>query len=133
MAAKKGMKSHSRTFRNKHGYKGVEYHSTKKKFRATSAVGPGNKVRSRWLSTAVEAAKAFDDLARRNHGPDAYLNFPKEGENQAILWVSEEEGSCIAGHDLSFQYTKGGKRSYCRICNRESVMKYKKSKERMTA
>jgi len=76
---------------------------------------------------------AYDDLARKNHGSDAYLNFPKEGEQQAILWISEEEGKCISGHDLSFQYTKGGKRSYCKICNRKSVMKYKQNKERLSS
>lgn len=61
---------------NKSGYKGVSYHSEYGYYQAV--IGVDNK--AKWIgkySTALEAAKAYDEAARAYHGEFAYLNFPR--------------------------------------------------------
>jgi len=62
---------------NTSGYRGVYWNKKSKKWLAQIRVGPGKKRRFLGLFTdAVEAAKAYDAVAREEHGEFAMLNFP---------------------------------------------------------
>ena len=54
-------------------FKGVEYHKKTNKFRAT-VCSRGNKHRSKWFKTELEAASAYDELAKKFFGEFAHLN-----------------------------------------------------------
>jgi hypothetical protein len=57
------------------GYKGLWWDSQKKRYRP-SIVKDGKKYRGGRFRTAIEAAKAYDAMARELHGEFARTNFP---------------------------------------------------------
>lgn len=67
--------NHTNSFHsNTSGYKGVSWHAKYKKWRVTVTVnGRGRHVG--YFDDPVEAAKAYDRLAKAYHGEFAYLNF----------------------------------------------------------
>lgn len=110
----------TRVFNNKHGYRGVEWNREKQAFKARIESTPGK--RGRWLgyfATAEQAALAYDEAARIDYGPDAYLNFPMPGEKQAVQ-SPRAEGRCANGHDLSEHGYKHARGINCRRCNAEA-------------
>lgn len=120
------------THHNKFGYRGVEFDKGRQKFRAR--IEPANGRRGKWLGryvTAELAAAAYDDAARKIYGADAFLNFPRKGEKQAIQSM-KPKGFCPKGHDLSLHAY--GKMGDCLLCNREAHKRYyRKQKERRAA
>lgn len=58
-------------------YKGVSYFKRDKKYRARLEV-IGKAYFGGYHSTEIEAAKAYDKLAKKHFGEFAYLNFPSE-------------------------------------------------------
>jgi len=67
---------------NKSGYKGVSLHSQSDKWRAIINHNK-KKISLGLFFSKEEAAKAYDEAARRLQGEFARLNFPNEGENSA--------------------------------------------------
>lgn len=63
---------------NTTGYKGVTYESDRRKYRATIQCERVHHSLGRF-NTAEEAARAYDDAAKRLHGEYACLNFPDKG------------------------------------------------------
>lgn len=63
---------------NASGYKGVAYNGKQNKGRPWQAkiCARGRRYHLGWFDTAVAAAEAYDDAARRLHGAYAFLNFP---------------------------------------------------------
>lgn len=59
---------------NTSGYKGVSFHKKYKKWRAIIGI-QGKSIHLGYFSDAVEAAKAYDDSARKYHGEFARTNF----------------------------------------------------------
>lgn len=102
--------------KNMWGYRGVEWNKKKKQFSAV--IWPEMKrMRLGYFDTAVEAAKAYDDAARKIYKEDAYLNFPREGEKQ-VIQSRLQEGICAKGHDLG-EHGRLNVRGepYCKKCN----------------
>lgn len=66
----------SQRINNTSGYKGVGYRKDINKFRARCYDRDGNERHLGHFSTAIEAARAYDDFARIEHGEFARLNFP---------------------------------------------------------
>ena len=120
-ARENGLATHG----NMWGYRGVEWRAAKKVFRAR--IEPPGQGRGKWLgsfATAEDAARAYDAAARQIYGDRAALNFPREGETQAIA-SRRSEGVCPRGHDLA---THGYRRPdwrwiNCRECNRLASMR----------
>lgn len=111
-----------RVHNNQHGFRGVEWRSDRGKFRARIWPTPG--VRGYYLGTfdtAEQAALAYDAEARRIYGDAAYLNFPRDGERQAIASTISEL-ICARGHDLTATgYVRpDGRGITCRQCNNEA-------------
>lgn len=109
---------------NKWGYRGVEWHQSRRRFRAR--IEPANGRRGRWLGsyeTAQEAARAYDDAAREIYGADAYLNFPRPGEKQCVA-SRRSEMICPKGHNLEEHGYKYEGRIECRRCNNAATRRY---------
>jgi hypothetical protein len=110
------------------GFRGVEYRADRDTFRARIAVVPGNR-RGQILGTfgtAVQAAEAYDEAARRIYGADAHLNFPGPGE-KGVVRIRRSEGMCYRGHDLTVHgrpRSDDPRRIHCRECNRLAVLRY---------
>lgn len=66
----------------KHGFRGVVYLERKRKFLA-GVRKDGRRYSRGYFPTATEAARAYDELARKHHGEHAVLNFPESGERAA--------------------------------------------------
>lgn len=64
---------------NSSGFKGVIWHSQIGRWRA-QLIMHGKKVSLGCYSSADDAARAWDEGARRYHGEFARLNFPRPGE-----------------------------------------------------
>lgn len=73
------------------GYKGVSYHKDRKKFQAYCQSSCGIQRYLGLFSTDVEAARAYDDFARVEHGEFARLNFPRDGERGLDGKIFKEE------------------------------------------
>jgi len=100
--------------RNRHGFRGVT-ESKSGRFRAAIGRGP-HRERSQYFSTPVEAARAYDTMARKRYGKRAYLNFPDDGERHV---QAAADGFCKRGHPINktnSYVTPTGRRN-CRICN----------------
>ena len=67
---------------NSSGYKGVFLRKKTKSY-VVVLTANGYKVRLGGFNTAIEAARAYDELARTYHGEFARLNFPNESEQAA--------------------------------------------------
>lgn len=63
---------------NTSGFKGVSYFKRAKKFQAYCNDRHGTQIRLGYFSTAEDAARAYDEFARVEHGEFARLNFPDE-------------------------------------------------------
>jgi hypothetical protein len=62
---------------SKNQYKGIQWAADRKKFRARIQVGD-KRIWSRYYDSPVDAARAYDALARKHYGEFARLNFPDE-------------------------------------------------------
>lgn len=62
---------------SKSGYKGVFWVQSRKQFRARIQVGD-KRICSAYYESAIDAARAYDALAREHYGEWARLNFPDE-------------------------------------------------------
>lgn len=116
---------------NMHGYRGVEWNQYKGKFlaRIEPATGRRGKYLGRFDS-AVDAALAYDEAAREIYGEHAYLNFPREGENQTVP-SRRSDGLCPDGHLLAehgYEHPDG-RGVTCRKCNAAARMRsYRKKR-----
>jgi hypothetical protein len=81
---------------NKTSYRGV--HLQGGRYRASIA-HQGNKLSVGMFTTAVEAAKAYDDRARQLFGAFSRLNFPGEGEQAADVFSTVEPGCALLADD----------------------------------
>jgi hypothetical protein len=63
-------------------YKGIGVHDKQPIYRAV-IWSQRRSYRSRWFRSVIEAAQAYDELARQHHGAFARLNFPMPGERKA--------------------------------------------------
>jgi hypothetical protein len=73
----RGLRSDSRT-----GYKGVRYIAKRKKFRARIQLPDGRRPASVYYDSAIDAACAYDAMARKHFGEFARLNFPDEQNHE---------------------------------------------------
>lgn len=69
---------------NTSGFKGVYWNKPKRKWQAYISLNNKSKYIGRFHDIE-DAARAYDDFARREHGEFARLNFPREGERGAII------------------------------------------------
>ena len=100
--------------RNRFGFRGV---SEPKPGRFRAKVGNDQHAeRSRYFSNPVEAAKAYDKMARKRYGKRAYLNFPDDGERHV---QAATDGFCKRGHPINEtnSYVAPTGRHNCQICN----------------
>ena len=72
----RGLRSDSR-----HGYKGIHWYTERQKFRARIQVGTKRLV-SNYYDSAIDAARAYDAMARKYYGEFARLNFPDEQNHE---------------------------------------------------
>ena len=68
----RGLRSDSR-----HDYKGLHWDKSRQQYRARIQVGD-KRIFSRYYSAAIDAARAYDAMARKHYGEFARLNFPDE-------------------------------------------------------
>lgn len=68
----RGRRSDSRT-----GYKGIHLIKSRQRWRARIVVD-GKRIYAGWYVSAIDAARAYDALARKHYGEFARLNFPDE-------------------------------------------------------
>ena len=57
-------------------YKGVSWDARNKKWISQICIGNGTHKKIGRFVCEIEAAKAYDELAKKYHGEFAYLNFP---------------------------------------------------------
>lgn len=70
-------------FDSRSGYKGASFHKRRNKFQGQIRVNGKNKALGFFL-TAKEAAKAYDEAAKKYFGEFARLNFPSSGKEQDL-------------------------------------------------
>lgn len=120
-------KNATRVHNNMFGYRGVEWRSDRKKFRAKIVDDGG---RGRWLGTfdtAEDAAAAYDAAAIEAYGENAFLNFPLNGEKKTVP-STVALGVCAHGHDLTVHGRDDGRQINCRECQRLlAKSRYKKA------
>jgi len=89
---KRGNKYNSRQRKDsKYAYKGVTYRPSQARspregrwFGRISIQGKHHYTNSGGFRTAEEAARSYDDAARKEHGVFAAVNFPRRGERSAL-------------------------------------------------
>ena len=69
---------------NRAGFKGVTYIKETGRYRAAIDLPNGKRKRLGTFDTAIEAAQAYDNAARKYAGEFACLNFPRIGERSCI-------------------------------------------------
>ena len=67
---------------NTSGFRGVSFHRAGDKWQAQIRVD-GRLTHIGYFATAEDAARAYDDAARKHYGEFARLNFPRPGEASA--------------------------------------------------
>lgn len=72
----RGLRSDSKT-----GYKGVIWYQSRRQFRARIQVGE-KRLCSSYYESAIDAARAYDAMAREHYGEFARLNFPDEPNHE---------------------------------------------------
>ncbi len=115
----------TRVHGNKLGYRGIEWHEGRGRFRAVIWPLPTMRRHLGWYLTAEEAAVAYDRAARAVYGGEAYLNFPRAGEHRAV-GSRLREGICPNDHNLAEHgYIRpDGRGTGCRRCNRLAARRY---------
>ncbi len=101
-----------RVVRSQYGYKGVDC----KRGHWYAYIGArrdNNFVRRGPFSTVEDAAQIYDEMARDRYGPFAVVNFPLNGEKQAIV---ADPGRCAVGHLLEKRRWSGKGGGQCRAC-----------------
>lgn len=118
---------------NKSGFKGV----TKDRRTWVARVGTGKNQRmSRGHLTAIDAAQAYDEMARDMYGSAAYVNFPLNGE---LAVLKKKNRHCAYGHQMTGENTKINSDGYptCLKClrlmkvriNRRSIERKHRARE----
>lgn len=107
---------------NKHGFRGIFWDQKAHKFRAQIGKRCNRRSLGRY-KTAKEAALAYDKAAIELYGDDAALNFPLPGERKT------KAAKGCSRHGLTDVYIDLQGAPHCRICNRDSVARYKKAME----
>ena len=117
------------THANQWGYRGVNWDQAKQRFVAEIWDWP-QRVRLGRFLTAVEAALAYDEAARRIYGTEAHLNFPRPGEKETKA-SSLHEGICANGHDLAETGRVDSRgRVACKRCNADAANRsYRRRKQ----
>ena len=77
----------------KYGYRGIRKISGRAKPFVAECRKNGRRFYKGYFRTEIEAARAYDDLARKHHGRDAILNFPELGGGTAAT-------SCASNADI---------------------------------
>lgn len=120
------------TTKNMFGFRGVDWHQKKARYRARIYVA--KKARSLgYFVTAQDAAKKYDEAAREAFGASAVVNFPAEGE-PSFMRSRWAEGFCAFGHDLrnnGYFFKKEARVATCRLCNASHVASYKRRKSKV--
>jgi hypothetical protein len=114
---------------NKWGFRGVEYHGRRGKFRSAVRIlkkryyGP-------YRETAIESARDYDRMLVDHYSGQGkmFLNFPLNGEAQAIVKRRSPVG-CVRGHPPE-KWNEDNR--ICRICNRLAVARLHNRKGRPT-
>jgi hypothetical protein len=78
--------SHNSTLRknNTSGFKGVYFKKANQRFFAKISINK-KPTHLGYFSTAIDAAKTYDEAARKHYGEFATLNFPNDGERAATI------------------------------------------------
>jgi hypothetical protein len=63
------------------GYKGIRWIKSRQRFRARIVVD-GKRIYVGWFISAIDAARAYDAMARKHYGEFARLNFPGEPNHE---------------------------------------------------
>jgi hypothetical protein len=116
------------THHNRWGFRGVE---EVKPGRYRAKLGGDHIWRSRYFSTAREAAEAYDKQARRRYGKLGFYNFPRPGERRVR---PADPDVCCHGHEraLHTYYRPDGCAGYCRKCNKLSQARSKARRKART-
>jgi hypothetical protein len=101
--------------KNRHGYKGVFYNA--RRGWCACFHRKGIQKNTRWFKTAVEAAAAYDDLAKTYGGENEYMNVPLNGEVAVKVIADERVRFCHRGHEKNNNYV-------CETCGRAAFLRF---------
>jgi hypothetical protein len=130
---------HRRWTYNSHKFRGVYRVAATGRFRANIGGKTDEnrqKCSSESFETALEAAYAYDEMARERYGDKAVLNFPyKDKSERGVAVIEKKEQrppieirmSCSNGHPYELHGTFNAKAGVfrCRQCNLTAALKYK--------
>jgi hypothetical protein len=110
------------------GFRGIVEHNGKFRARIHRGSGQSRAQSLGYFETAEQAALAYDRAARKEYGRLAALNFPLDGERRVVP-SPVSDVLCSHGHDLHvFGYLAPDGRLYCRKCNTEAQIRYRKKR-----